>query len=187
MKNTWPLITHRTALGFFLNRYGLLGDAVEVGACRGQFAREVLSQWEGKSWTMIDPHEAQDKEIYRETTEGNDWNEWKQHCLQLCEEDPRAKLITAYSPAAADQFKMASLDCCYIDGNHSYRAVMEDCDAWWPKVKMGGILGGHDHMTNTEGGAWIEVDKAVQRWAREHGVAFYVTPCTSWWIHKTTP
>lgn len=180
------LINHRSAYGYWLNRYGLTGTAVEVGVAKGNFAREFLSQWEGKSYKMIDPHEAQDVEIYKED-QPNDWQDWKNHCLKICEEDNRAELITAYSPAAADLFKNGSLDSVFIDGNHSYRAVMEDLDAWWPKVRIGGIMSGHDFMTNTEGGAWIEVDRAVERWAKEHGVVFYVTPCTSFWIHKTTP
>ena len=188
MKNYFDrgLINHRESTGFWLNEYGLLGHAVEVGVAKGNFSRTVLSQWKGAKYSMIDPHEAQDIEIYRET-QTNDWNTWKAECLKICEEDKRAELITAYSPAVSDQFKMDSLDFCYIDGNHSYRAVMEDLDAWWPKVKIGGIMGGHDFMTNTDGGAWIEVDKAVERWTKEHGVIFYVTPCSSWWVHKVTP
>jgi hypothetical protein len=32
----------------------------------------------------------------------------------------------------------------YIDANHLYEAVTVDIKTWLPKVKIGGILGGHD-------------------------------------------
>jgi len=180
------LINHRESLGFWLNEYGLLGHAVEIGVAKGNFARTVLSQWKGSKYSMIDAHEAQDPEVYRED-QPNDWQDWKNHCLKICEEDKRAELITAYSPTAADNFKMGSLDLAYLDSNHAYGHVMSEMDAFWPKVKIGGIMGGHDFLSNTEGGAWIEVDRAVERWAKEHGVVFYVCPCSSWFIHKVTP
>jgi hypothetical protein len=36
------------------------------------------------------------------------------------------------------------LDYVYIDGDHSFKGVYRDIVAWWPKVKMGGTIGGHD-------------------------------------------
>lgn len=180
------LINHRSAYGFHLNKYGLIGEAIEVGCAKGNFAREFLSQWRGKKYYLLDPWESQDKEIYRED-QPNDWDDWKNQCELLAKEDNRVELIQGYSPDESSRFKAGSLDSVFIDGNHSYRAVMEDLDAWWPKVKIGGIMGGHDFETRTEGGAWIEVDRAVERWSREHGVIFYVTGCSSWWIHKTMP
>ena len=37
-----------------------------------------------------------------------------------------------------------SIDLVYIDGNHSYSFVKEDIAHWMPKIKNGGIIGGHD-------------------------------------------
>jgi predicted O-methyltransferase YrrM len=44
---------------------------------------------------------------------------------------------------AAAQFQDDSLDYVYIDGHHA--DAKTDIAAWWPKVKKGGILGGHDY------------------------------------------
>lgn len=37
-----------------------------------------------------------------------------------------------------------SLDFVFIDGDHSYAGVTRDIRAWLPKVKAGGLMGGHD-------------------------------------------
>jgi hypothetical protein len=43
------------------------------------------------------------------------------------------------------QFKDGEVDFVYIDGDHGFDAVKADISAWWPKVKNGGILAGHDY------------------------------------------
>lgn len=45
---------------------------------------------------------------------------------------------------ASKEFKDASLDFVYIDANHTYECVMGDINAWLPKVKPDGAIGGHD-------------------------------------------
>lgn len=32
----------------------------------------------------------------------------------------------------------------YIDGEHTFNAVMRDLENYFPKVKIGGIIAGHD-------------------------------------------
>jgi hypothetical protein len=44
-----------------------------------------------------------------------------------------------------------SLDFVFIDADHSYQSVREDIIAWWPKVKNGGIISGHDYQMGTPG------------------------------------
>lgn len=36
-------------------------------------------------------------------------------------------------------------DLVFIDANHDYESVLEDIEIWYPKVKRGGILVGHDY------------------------------------------
>ena len=42
------------------------------------------------------------------------------------------------------QFKDGSLDFVYIDANHEFRSVIDDISEWGKKVKVGGIVSGHD-------------------------------------------
>ena len=46
---------------------------------------------------------------------------------------------------AAKKFKDNSLDFVFIDASHEYEDVRNDIFAWYPKVKPGGIIAGHDY------------------------------------------
>jgi hypothetical protein len=48
------------------------------------------------------------------------------------------------SVEAAKLYEDNSLDFVFIDGAHDYDNVTADIAAWLPKVKEGGIIGGHD-------------------------------------------
>ncbi|HEV7223844.1 MAG TPA: class I SAM-dependent methyltransferase [Pirellulales bacterium] len=50
--------------------------------------------------------------------------------------------IAAESTLAAERFD--DLDFAFIDAAHDYQSVLADRQAWWPKIKKGGILAGHD-------------------------------------------
>ena len=45
----------------------------------------------------------------------------------------------------AKKFKDNSLDFVFIDASHEYEDVRDDILAWYPKVKPGGIIAGHDY------------------------------------------
>jgi predicted O-methyltransferase YrrM len=49
------------------------------------------------------------------------------------------------STEAAKDFKAGSLGFVYIDADHTHKAVKEDIAAWLPKIKRGGMIGGHDY------------------------------------------
>ena len=182
--NVTKVITHREQLGYWLNDNGLLGTGVEVGCAFGQYSARILSQWKGKAHYMVDPWENLPDSEYREAHTGIDYNSWYDSCQGLAKSDGRVTLIRLRSVEAAKQFEAHSLDFVYIDGNHDYGFVMQDLDAWFPKVKAGGLIGGHDFYDKFDGGHFCGVASAVLRWMAEHGMPFTVTPCTSWWAIK---
>jgi predicted O-methyltransferase YrrM len=49
------------------------------------------------------------------------------------------------STIASRNYEDNSLDFVFIDANHGYEDVKKDIQAWYPKVKPGGYIGGHDY------------------------------------------
>lgn len=47
---------------------------------------------------------------------------------------------------AAPKINDSDFDYVYIDARHDYCAVKEDINAYWPKLRPGGILAGHDFI-----------------------------------------
>jgi hypothetical protein len=72
-----------------------------------------------------------------------------------------------------------SLDFAYIDGDHSYEAALADIKAWWPKIKPGAFLGGHDYVS------FVGVKQAVASFFRRE--ADRVFSDESWICRKPRP
>lgn len=74
-----------------------------------------------------------------------------------------------YSPSAAESFENESIDCVWVDALHDYDSVLKDLTAWYPKVKKGGILGGHDFNYDFGG-----VPRAVHDFCVKNALAYTV-------------
>lgn len=56
-----------------------------------------------------------------------------------------ARVVRAPSVQASKLFEPGSVDLVLLDGDHSYDGVRADIDAWLPKLRAGGWIGGDDH------------------------------------------
>jgi hypothetical protein len=68
------------------------------------------------------------------------------------------KPIKKPSVEAAKIYEDDSLDVVFIDACHEYQCVRDDIAAWYPKIKRGGVMAGHDYYTD---GGWAGVYAAV--------------------------
>ena len=55
-------------------------------------------------------------------------------------------IIRKFSMDAVKDFPDLSLDFVYIDGNHDFQNVTNDIVEWGKKVRIGGIVSGHDYV-----------------------------------------
>lgn len=58
---------------------------------------------------------------------------------------PHLLIIPLISELAKDRIDRHSVDLLFIDGDHRYPSVKADIKNYWPKLKQGGILLGHDY------------------------------------------
>jgi hypothetical protein len=58
---------------------------------------------------------------------------------------------------ASENFDIDFFDCVFIDAGHEYNDVIKDLIAWYPKIKKGGIICGHDYDDPN----WTGVTQAV--------------------------
>lgn len=88
-------------------------------------------------------------------------------------------MVEATSVQASRQFDDETLDFVFIDADHTYESVKADIAAWWPKVKPGGILAGHDFCDEFPG-----VEQAVNEFFDGRDVIRRRYPPRSWWFDK---
>lgn len=84
--------------------------------------------------------------------------------------EPVKSLITPLrmtSLQGARLFGDRSLDFIFIDASHEYEDVRDDLAAWFPKLKVGGIIAGHDYANRGQPG----VKQAVDEFAEQKGLS----------------
>lgn len=149
------------------------GLVAEIGVQYGVFSAKIAENYSGKV-LCIDLWG--DETIYAEAK-------------KLLANKEKFKLYRGDSLTIAEFIPDGALDAAYIDGNHYYREVLADIEAWYPKVRTGGILAGHDYCNSD---ADIEVIQAVDEWCLKTGYKIQVTtedffnekPYPTWWIVK---
>ena len=135
----------RSNIGEHLTSLGLINKGVEVGVFKGEFSKEILSKWEGTLY-MVDPWRPLGDE-YKDASNHKDHLTAYQDTMEAIQGfEDRAIMIRSLSEQAVDLFEDGSLDFVYLDGNHAYDFIKQDIELWYPKVKKGGIVAGHDYL-----------------------------------------
>lgn len=148
----------RTGFSQLLVDKGLMGYAVEVGVHQGAFSQQFLSRWRGKHWWGIDlwqppPQQYPDHYSNPQPSRDQDMALAQKAIARFAN---RAKLVRTSSVAAAKVLPN-NLDFVYLDACHYREPFRQDCLAWWPKIKPGGILAGHDIE-------YMPDDSSLYRW-----------------------
>lgn len=123
------------------------GFAAEIGVFEGHFSAHNLRYWEGNYW-MVDtwahrPDDGQDKN----DEDQRYWDGVKRRAFEKTgfAGDRRTQLRGYSVDIAAKYAKDNSFDWVYIDAGHDYENSKADFEAWWPKVRPGGLFSGDDY------------------------------------------
>lgn len=168
-----PPLTRREQFGAFVEHFKKAGTGVEVGTQYGLFAKQIMKAWTG---TLICVDTWPQQEIYEVASE-------------LLIPDRNILMWRGDSIESAAGLQDEGLDWVYIDADHHYQNVLADLEAWFPKVRKGGVVAGHDYVNYQDMG----VIQAVNEFAAKRG--YFVNLTTkdtpfngvqfpTWWFIK---
>lgn len=147
---------------------------VEIGVAKGKNAEYILKTLNVKCLYLVDHYGAyiEDKEIVK-----NYQNSIYEATKIYKKYRDKLKWFSLESSYAKDYIP-DDLDFVYIDANHTYENCLMDIINYYPKIKKGGIIGGHNFEHKFPG-----VIRAVANFAENQGVKFKVFK-VDWWIIK---
>lgn len=125
----------------FLSQLPTNGVVAEIGVDQGDNAKNILSICKPKELHLIDAW----KDNPNKSRTPQEWNKRFNNVKNIFNKNPNIHVYRADSADSASLFADNYFDWVYIDACHTYEACKKDIEAWFPKVKVGGLLCGHDY------------------------------------------
>jgi hypothetical protein len=117
---------------------------VEIGVWRGENALSILKNTDIYLLYLVDPYIEYDGYNINEISSHTNMEENEAHARKILEPYKDSIVWVKEKAHEASEYLPNDLDFVYIDGNHSKPSIQEDIRDWYPKVRAGGILAGHD-------------------------------------------
>jgi hypothetical protein len=141
----------------------------EIGVAEGFFSRDIIETCKSSLHYCIDSWEQ-----LPQTGDGGFDQEWhtKNYGATVSLLKPygdRVHILRGLSWRMAQHVPDNSLDLLYIDGDHSYEGVKKDLESWYPKVKPGAVIAGHDFINPAYG-----VFEAVGHFTQARSIKVFV-------------
>lgn len=147
----------------------------EIGVFAGDLSRRLLARRSDLNLLMIDSWANtsdgyKDSQDYHSTLSAEAQEKFFQLASNVTAPfQDRRTIMRMDSKEAARAIPDKSLDLAFIDADHSYEGCKSDLEAYWPKVKPGGILSGHDYA-NDDWKFGPMVKRAVDEFAAAKGL-----------------
>jgi hypothetical protein len=147
------------------------GTGVEIGVWRGDFSQRLLRGAHPQLLHLVDPwtFAASYPQAWYGGAHAYNQADMDAICRAVTRrfaDRPEVRIHRQTSLEAADSFAASSLDWVYVDGDHTFAAVLADLRGYFPLVRVGGVLAGDDFGVQ---GWWQDgVTRAVHAFVREH-------------------
>jgi hypothetical protein len=176
-------VQFRSELNKLLEYYGMLSDSAEVGVAEGRYSEEILG-WGVPKLYMIDAW--QNMSLFGDANSPQEWHDtnYRDAKDRVAKYGSKAVMLKGLSAEVSRQLEDESLGFVYLDACHTYDAVLEDLNAYFPKLKKGGIMAGHDFLNKTYG-----VEQAVKEFISKNNLELNIIPelseeNASFWFRK---
>ena len=151
------------------------GVGAEIGVDFGEFSKVILRNAEPRLLYLVDCWEQQPTEVT-----GHDPANYRQEIKDAAYHqvlgwflaDKRVRVVKGYSEKVAPLFPDDFFNWLYLDANHLRCGA--DLRAFWPKIKPGGWIMGHDYVTGGVGD-FITVQADVDEFSAEHKLPMLLT------------
>lgn len=144
-----PIIKHYKVLSDLIHKNNFKIFA-EIGVWKSQTTKKVLKAvgaevteyWAVDQWHILGREHGR---MARRTQQN--WDDMYRYACNLMTWFPCLRVLRLESAVAASLFKDKHFDFVYLDASHFYEDVKRDLEIWIPKVRDGGMIGGHDYTT----------------------------------------
>lgn len=144
--------------------------AAELGCAEGFYSAELLSMGAGRLY-MVDAWQT-----LVQSGDGSNPQKWHDQNYyaamgRVAKYDEKVIVLRGLTTEMAKHIPDESLDLVYVDACHTFKCVMADINAYWPKLKENGIMAFHDYLAKEYG-----VYDAVNEFADWHNLKVNLIP-----------
>ena len=115
----------------------------EIGVLEGKYSKILCQSNPELKLYCIDPWEFYP--VHKNFRKARMYEPIYQKAKETLSKYPNSEIIRKKSVDAVKDFADESLDFVFIDADHRFQAVTNDIAEWSKKVRVGGIISGHDY------------------------------------------
>ncbi|KAG2437354.1 hypothetical protein HXX76_006009 [Chlamydomonas incerta] len=142
-----------------MTRYDLGAEAerrgyktgVELGVQTGVFAEHALRTWPScVTYYLVDIWKTQENYVDGANVPQDRQEQFLADAKQRMQPFAAKAVFLRNFTSAAAPLIPDPVDFVYVDARHDYCGVVEDLTLYWPKVRSGGMMAGHDFIDAAE-------------------------------------